>query len=127
MRGRLICMGETTIKIEMPKFDETSGNWLSLDFTHTVDSRPTDHPRELLNSYSDLVAWGLYMNLLTDDKAQHILEEAAHHPAKSSEVFQRAIGLREAIYRAFSEVAGGSSPPQAALCTLNTIPAADMS
>src|SRR5260370_40062441 len=99
MRGGLICMGETTIKIEMPKFDETSGNWLCLDFTHTVDSRPTDHPRELLNSYSDLVSWLLYLNLLTDDKAQHIIEEVAHHPAKSSEVFHRAIGQRHSIDR----------------------------
>lgn len=114
-------MGETTIKIEMPKFDEISGNWLCLDFTHTVDSRPTEHPREMLNSYSDLVAWGLYMHLLTEDRAQHLLEEAARHPAKSSEVFQRAIDLREVIYRVFYQIAEDSSPAETDLNTLNTM------
>src|SRR5574340_1325884 len=106
MRGGLVCMVET--EIQSPEFDETSGNWLCLDFTHTKDGRFSDHPRELLNSPGDLVSWGLHMRLLTDEHAQYLLEEAARYPAQAAEVLQRAIDLREAIYRVFLEAAEGS-------------------
>ena len=100
-------------------FDQTPENPLCLDFTHTLDERGSGHPQELLNSYSDFVSWGLSMHLLTDDEAQHLLEEAARHPARASQAFQKAIILREAIYRIFYEIAEDSSPAGADLTTLN--------
>ncbi len=108
-------------EIQSPEFDETSGNWLCLDFTHTKDGRFSDHPRELLNSPGDLVSWGLHMRLLTDEQAQHLLDEAGRHPAKALEVLQQALNLREAIYRVFYEVAEDSKPAEADLNTLNSV------
>ncbi len=45
------------IEIVMPAFESLTGNWLSLDFTHTLDERNSGRPVELLRDYSDLVAW----------------------------------------------------------------------
>jgi predicted RNA-binding Zn ribbon-like protein len=119
-------MVETAIQ-SAPVFDQTSGNWLCLDFTHTLEDRPSGHPRELLNSYSDFVSWGLYMHLLTGDEAQHLLEEAARHPAQASQALQKAIVSREVIYRIFYQIAEDSSPTGTDLTTLNTILSETMS
>jgi predicted RNA-binding Zn ribbon-like protein len=108
-------------------FDQVPGNSLCLDFTHTLDERWSGHPQELLNSYSDLVSWGLFMHLLTDDQAQHLRDEAARHPARASQAFQKAIVLREAIYRIFYEIAEDSSPAEADLITLNALLSETMS
>jgi predicted RNA-binding Zn ribbon-like protein len=119
-------MVETVIQ-SAPVFDQTPGNWLCLDFTHTLEDRPSGHSRELLNSYSDFVSWGLYMHLLTDDEAQHLLEQAARHPAQASQALQKAIISREAIYRIFYQIAEDSSPAGADITTLNTILSETMS
>jgi predicted RNA-binding Zn ribbon-like protein len=113
-------MVETAIQ-STSAFDQVPGNSLCLDFTHTLDERWSGHPQELLNSYSDLVSWGLFMHLLTDDQAQHLRDEAARHPAGASQAFQKAIVLREAIYRIFYEIAEDSSPAEADLITLNAL------
>lgn len=110
-------MVETEIEAS-PKFDEP-GYWLCLDFTHTLEERPSDHPQEQLKSYSDLVAWGLYMHLLTDEQAQHLYEEAGRNPAKAAEVLHRGIDARELMYRVFYEIAEDSSPAESDLITLN--------
>jgi predicted RNA-binding Zn ribbon-like protein len=119
-------MVETVIQ-SAPVFDQTPGNWLCLDFTHTLEDRPSGHSRELLNSYSDFVSWGLYMHLLTDDEAQHLLEQAARHPAQASRALQKAIVLREAICRIFYQIAEDSSPAGADVTTLNSILSETMS
>jgi predicted RNA-binding Zn ribbon-like protein len=119
-------MVETVIQ-SAPVFDQIPGNWLCLDFTHTLEDRPSGHSRELLTSYSDFVSWGLYMHLLTDDEAQHLLEEAARHPAQASQALQKAIVSREAIYRIFYQISEDSSPAGADITTLNTVLSETMS
>ena len=58
-------MAETEIQTSLFEF---TGNHLCLDFTNTVQDRSTS-PRELLNSYSDLVLWSQEAQLLTEDEA----------------------------------------------------------
>jgi predicted RNA-binding Zn ribbon-like protein len=95
------------------------GGRLSLDFANTADWHASDHPVEFLTSYSDLVAWSQHVGILTDQKAQRLLKEAAHRPEDATAVLERAIALREAIYRIFSAISHGRPPQAADLATFN--------
>jgi predicted RNA-binding Zn ribbon-like protein len=95
------------------------GGRLSLDFANTADWHASDQPVEFLTSYSELVAWGLHLGLLTNPRAQRLLDGAAARPAEATAVLQRAIALREVIYRLFSAIAQEAVPPMADLETFN--------
>jgi predicted RNA-binding Zn ribbon-like protein len=90
-----------------------------LDFANTVGWRVTDHPHERLVSYADFVAWGQQVGVVAEHQAHRLLEEATRRPAVASAVLERAIVLREAIYRIFSAVAGERTPQVADITTLN--------
>jgi predicted RNA-binding Zn ribbon-like protein len=98
-------------EIQARIFDFTGG-LLSLDFANTVEDRPDVHPRELLNSYHDLVSWGQQAQLLTEQEAQQLLEEAARRPLEASGDLRRAIAIRESIFRIFKSVAEEISPEE---------------
>ena len=98
---------------------EFTGGLLCLDFANTLEDRPSEHPQELLTSYSDLVSWGQQADILEDQEAQQLLKEAAHRPAEASIVLRRAVALREAIYWLFERVAQGASAEGDALVLLN--------
>jgi predicted RNA-binding Zn ribbon-like protein len=104
-------------EIQAPIF-EFSGNNLCLDFANTLQDR-SSNPHDLLKSYGDLVRWGLEGHLLTASDAQKLLAEAASRPAEASTVLERAITLREAIFRIFAMVAEDAAPVQADLDILN--------
>jgi predicted RNA-binding Zn ribbon-like protein len=95
------------------------GGELCLAFTDTVDWRKSDRPEELLTSYADLVSWGRQVELLTDDDADHLLEQAREQRAEANAVLQRAIVLREAMYRIFEAVADDRAPAPEDLDVLN--------
>ena len=116
----------TETATQTPIFEFT-GNWLCLDFINTVEDRPTQHPRELLNSYQDLVTWAKQARIITDDEAHQLLAEAAHSPKDTFAVLQRAIGFREAIHDIFFAIAEDSSPSEAKLASFNAELAATMS
>jgi predicted RNA-binding Zn ribbon-like protein len=97
---------------------EFSGNNLCLDFANTVHDRSSS-PRELLNHYSDLLRWSREGHILTEDDAGKLLEEAASRPEAAMAVLERAIELREAIFRLFETIAEDASPAQADLDALN--------
>jgi predicted RNA-binding Zn ribbon-like protein len=99
---------------------ELTGGRLCLDFTNTVEDRPSDHPHELLNNYSDLVSWGKQAQVLTEQESQQLRAGAARHPGEASSVLARAIALREAIYRIFKAVAVDAVPEADDLVSLST-------
>jgi len=109
-------VAETEIQTSLFEF---TGNHLCLDFTNTVQDRFTS-PRELLNSYNDLVLWSQEAQILTEGEAWQLREEAKRRRKEAGVVLQRAIDLREALYRIFLAVARGSSPEKFELGTLNT-------
>lgn len=86
------------------------GGQLCLDFVNTMDPRLGKHPREFLTSYVDLVRWAIHIGLLTADKAQPLLEQAAHRTADAKMVFEQAISLREAVFRIFLAIAHAGRP-----------------
>jgi predicted RNA-binding Zn ribbon-like protein len=87
------------------------GGHLSLDFVNTVGAWVTapgrkstrdyrDYAlREKLSSYTDLVAWSGYAELLTERDAKQLLRTAENHPRSASAVVKRGLRLRETLYR----------------------------
>jgi predicted RNA-binding Zn ribbon-like protein len=99
-------------------FDFTGG-LLCLDFANTVEDRPDVHPRELLNSYNDLVSWGQQAHVLTEREAQRLLEEVAHRSAEAASILERAVALRETIFRIIKAVAKEVLPEEDDLVALS--------
>ncbi|HKX31674.1 MAG TPA: ABATE domain-containing protein [Blastocatellia bacterium] len=91
----------------------------ALDLANTVDWRTGDHPRELLNSYVDLVAWGQHTGLLAKREASRLLDEALRHPVLASRALGQALELREHLYRLFSAVVKGQQVKDSDLEFLN--------
>ena len=101
-------------------FDLTGG-LLCLDFANTVDDRTEIHPQELLISFKDLVSWSEQAQVVTEQEARGLLEKAARHPSEATRVLQRAVEIREAIFRIFKAVAEDESPEDSDLVTLSAI------
>jgi predicted RNA-binding Zn ribbon-like protein len=92
---------------------------ICLDFANTADWHASGNPREQLHTYADLVSWSQNQRLLTDREVGQLTEEAACRPTDAAAVLERAIALREAIYRVFSAAAGGRFPAATDLALLN--------
>lgn len=95
------------------------GGRLCLDFANTVDWHASDHPKEWLTSYSDLVAWGRHAGTLTEAQAQDLTRAAEHRSEEAAVILETAITLREATYRIFSAIAARRKVEAADLATLN--------
>jgi predicted RNA-binding Zn ribbon-like protein len=100
-------------------FDLTLTGQVSLDLVNTVDWRASSDPKELLNSYSDLVRWGRHTGLLKEREARTLALEAAKHPKKASAVLKRALALRETLFRVFSAIMDGRQAEAADIESLN--------
>src|SRR2546426_9557838 len=102
-----------------PKKFEFVGGDVCLDFTNTVGGKRGLSTREYLNSYADFVSWCRQADLLDESKADALLRSATRRPAESGAALQRAIELREAIYRIFAALASDESPQAADLDHMN--------
>ena len=102
-----------------PRMPRLLGGRLCLDFVNTVDPRHGPRWREYLNSYADLVAWGVHAGAVTADEAVRLAREAAARPDAARAALHRAIDVREVLYRLFLAVATGASAEPADLSTLN--------
>lgn len=103
-----------------------SGN-ICLEFTNTVAWHSSDNPEERLKSYADLITWSTKVGLLTHIEGKRLLEEAGQHQDEARNVFQKAITLREGIYRIFARTAHGLQPEKADLQILNDMLATALS
>jgi predicted RNA-binding Zn ribbon-like protein len=61
----------------------------------------TGNPRELLNSYDDLLTWSQEAHILTEQETNALHEKARQQPETAAEALTRAVALREAIYAIF--------------------------
>ncbi|HLL78475.1 MAG TPA: ABATE domain-containing protein [Ktedonobacteraceae bacterium] len=107
------------IPLSIPDFDSIPGNWLCLDFTHTLENR-FSAPEELLNSYDDVVAWGIFSHLLTEDEAERLLQKAKSRPGEACAALVRAVDVREALYRIFYAISQGDEPHEHDMAVLNS-------
>ena len=76
------------------------GGRYCLDFVNTIggrkqmESKGTDSyvvSEDRLNDYSDLLAWGMHVGLMSEAEARRFLREAHRHPAEAQAVWNRAI------------------------------------
>jgi len=95
------------------------GGWLCLDFANTVGSHASDHPSEHLPNYVALVAWGLQTSAIDEREAKRLVREAERRPREALTILERALALREVIYRIFSGIAANESPNETDLESLN--------
>lgn len=99
-------------------WDFDSGK-LPLDFANTAEWHASGQPRDMLESYSDLIAWATEADLLSEEEANDLLSEAEVNPTTANEALQKAIQLREAIFRIFSAIAQEEQPDDLDIALLN--------
>jgi predicted RNA-binding Zn ribbon-like protein len=102
--------------LDMPKL---VGGALCLDFVNTVDPRHAVDRHDYLNDYGALVAWAFHAGVVEESEARRLLNRAKRKPDEGRNVWQRAIRLRESIYRVFSDVAEQRPAQAHALACLN--------
>ena len=95
------------------------GGRLCLDFANTANWHRSDHPVETLTSLSELIAWSQQTGILSEHQARRLLNVAARRPKDANAVLQRAIDLREVIYRILSSISGGLAPQNGDLAAFN--------
>ena len=99
--------------------------YLCLDFANTAEWHASDSPDESLNSYHDLLEWAQGVGVLPTQTAEHLGRTAGERQIEANAVLDRAISLRETIYRIFSAIAHKNSPPAPDLARLNTMATED--
>lgn len=106
---------------------EAWGGALCLDFANTLEPRggPPPFPwpsgaaiRDELTKYSDLVAWSLHHETISEQTGVALIERSASRTKEAARVLARAHVLRDVIYRVFWAVANGESPSPDDLDTL---------
>lgn len=101
----------------LPPFDLIAGN-ASLDFVNTLDDRYIK-PKELLETYADLLRFGEDSRILDARQADRLYERSSADPDRSQQVLIRARELREAIHDVFFAIIHKQPVPPAALTRLN--------
>ena len=102
-----------------PQILKLVGGRLCLDFVNTVDCRDSNHQSEVLSTYPRLVSWSQHANILAETDARNLLREANLHPANARAVLERAVTIRETLYRIFSAIAVRHSPAATDIEMLN--------
>lgn len=88
---------------------QLAGGQLCLAFINTVDDHASDHPKEYLASYAELVAWSQHTNIITEAEARRLLEGASQRPDEAAAALAAAISFREALYRVFLAALSGTT------------------
>lgn len=93
---------------------------LCLDFTNTVGWHDSSEgSSEWLTSYEALVNWSFHADILEEQQAHALLNRAMDYPSEARRVLDKAIKLREAIYRIFSSISNDEKPTSIDLSILN--------
>jgi len=107
------------------------GGRLCLDFVNTVGGRKSDSPHrksqtlntlvrdDKLGDYSDLVSWSRHSRIITATEVGRLIQKSKRSAIEGQTVFERALALREALYRIFKARLTGRTPPRVNLETLN--------
>jgi predicted RNA-binding Zn ribbon-like protein len=99
-----------TARDTAPEFD-LSGGILCLDFANTVSKRKmAGETRDDLPNYYDLIRFARDTGMVTPSFAREILGFANAKPKQRDQIFESAIRLREAIFRAFAAIARSHAP-----------------
>ncbi|HKY50725.1 MAG TPA: ABATE domain-containing protein [Candidatus Limnocylindria bacterium] len=104
---------------------EFVGGALALDFTNTLGGTHRAPSHDHLQRYDDLVEFGLMSGSLCAAEAYRLRSDAKRHPIRARDVLQRAITLREGLWRIFEAMATGrsASPDDVTLINREIAPA----
>jgi predicted RNA-binding Zn ribbon-like protein len=102
-----------------PAFELTGGA-LCLDFANTWEDRGRPES-DRLKDYRGLLSFAVQAGELAAGDAARLLRRAARRPADAEAAFDRAVALREALYRILTAVAAGRQPVAADLEPLNRV------
>jgi predicted RNA-binding Zn ribbon-like protein len=102
------------------KFKNLLGERLCLDFVNTVNWRGRESSDDYFNTYSDLLIWSRYVNIITSIDFKTLQQKAKKHPNEAKKAYNRAISLREAMFAIFAAKADGKTFPKENLLTFNT-------
>jgi predicted RNA-binding Zn ribbon-like protein len=100
---------------------EAPAEQLCIDFVNTVGDHASDHPEERLHTYDDLARWAQRVGLATEREGQTLSQVARERPDEARQALERAITLREAIYRIFVALIAGQPVSTGDLATLNAM------
>jgi len=96
------------------------GGRLCLDFINTVDGRKGGAVlNDKLGAYSDLVEWSRHTGIVTATEAGRLIQASKRKAREAGEVFDRAIALREALYRVCKAMLADRRPQSADLEIVN--------
>jgi predicted RNA-binding Zn ribbon-like protein len=98
---------------------ELIGGAICLDFANTTSTRSQEVRRDYLPSYGELLAWCRHAGILTGDETKALQGQAARQPDMAASVLERAIALRETLYRIFAAIAQAQPPAAVDLMALN--------
>ncbi len=96
-----------------------AGRELCLQFANTAQWHASEHPKEKLKTYNDLVKWAILSEILSEKEAQELISKAEREPSRAEDVLKRALELREAIYHVFSDVSTGNPPSEKDIEVIN--------
>jgi predicted RNA-binding Zn ribbon-like protein len=97
------------------------GGRLCLDFVNTVSWRQAENPKDLLQSFEDLVTWAVHAHLIDPGKSPKLLARAAANPAGAQEALSRAKTARETIASVYGALANSESPREKDLSALSEL------
>jgi predicted RNA-binding Zn ribbon-like protein len=95
------------------------GGCLCLDFVNTLDWRGTDTPLEFLNTFDDLVSWSRHAGICSQPDTRKLYKMSEQSEAEAKKVLNRALKLREAIYRLFTAGIANQKPLNEDLAIFN--------
>src|SRR5262245_21021467 len=91
-------------------YDRT-GDHLAVNFANTA--------KQPLGIFGDLVEFARQMGLLSDEGASALLARGERDPARIEALHREALKFRDALFRGFTEGAGGGLPAAADLEVIN--------
>jgi predicted RNA-binding Zn ribbon-like protein len=97
------------------------GGCLCLDFVNTVGGRADSGTvlRDKLTSFEDLLEWSKLGETTNRAKSAELARHAASHPEDAETTLERAVRLREALYKILQSTLKGRRPRPADLDTLS--------
>ncbi|HSE75955.1 MAG TPA: ABATE domain-containing protein [Dongiaceae bacterium] len=95
------------------------GGRACLDFINTSSGRGSDHHKENLKSYFDLLAWAHHAGILTAGDTLELVARARARPAAAHRAFSRALALREALHAIFAATIQRAPVPAPAVAAFN--------
>lgn len=105
-------------QVNTPQFEMIAGQ-LALDLANTVGGLRGAVSQDNVHTYADLVAWAQQAGIVTESRARQLQREAGQRATEAGSVFARAVTLREAIYRVFSNILQGKQAASADLEMIN--------